>query len=131
MCRHEVVVQDAIVAVYVTETSKSADSMLGYESVLHKDFDTDPTTEYYHHEQVILEHLSLVEFSTKPQSSPRHDDAQSRQRRRRRRQERDGNDDESGGEDNDDDVVRVGNQSTNMNSSNRWSQAVQAHRTQV
>ncbi len=57
-------------AVYVTETSKSADSILGYESVLHKKFSPDPLAEYYHVEECILEQLSLRELSTKP---PTHD----------------------------------------------------------
>ncbi|RHY43038.1 hypothetical protein DYB34_010545, partial [Aphanomyces astaci] len=66
--------QDAVVAVYITETSKSADSMLGYESVLHKSFSADPTTEYYQHEHVILTHLVLTELATTPppSTSPRN-----------------------------------------------------------
>ncbi|RHZ01303.1 hypothetical protein DYB26_009015, partial [Aphanomyces astaci] len=65
---------DAVVAVYITETSKSADSMLGYESVLHKSFSADPTTEYYQHEHVILTHLVLTELATTPppSTSPRN-----------------------------------------------------------
>ncbi|RHY87974.1 hypothetical protein DYB35_007838 [Aphanomyces astaci] len=67
-------VKDAVVAVYITETSKSADSMLGYESVLHKSFSADPTTEYYQHEHVILAHLVLTELATTPppSTSPRN-----------------------------------------------------------
>ncbi|RLO07679.1 hypothetical protein DYB28_012938 [Aphanomyces astaci] len=66
--------QDAVVAVYITETSKSADSMLGYESVLHKSFSADPTTEYHQHEHVILTHLVLTELATTPppSTSPRN-----------------------------------------------------------
>ncbi|RHZ10882.1 hypothetical protein DYB31_009297, partial [Aphanomyces astaci] len=63
---------DAVVAVYITETSKSADSMLGYESVLHKSFSADPTTEYYQHEHVILTHLRPTTASQQHQDE--HDD---------------------------------------------------------
>ncbi|OQR87701.1 DNA replication licensing factor MCM9 [Thraustotheca clavata] len=66
LCRNEVTVQDAIMAVYVTETSRSADSMFGYESVLHKNFASDPEDEYIQIENCILSHLSLLEYASKP-----------------------------------------------------------------
>ncbi|KAF0718445.1 Aste57867_1681 [Aphanomyces stellatus] len=78
MCRSEVTVQDAVVAVYITETSKSADSMLGYESVLHKSFEPDPTGEYYFQEETILTQLSLTEYSTKPANYSAKPDSSSR-----------------------------------------------------
>ncbi|KDO21772.1 hypothetical protein SPRG_13186, partial [Saprolegnia parasitica CBS 223.65] len=73
MCRDEVTVQDAIMAVYVTETSKSADSMFGYESVLHKSFALDPLEEYYQIEHCILSHLTLLEYCSKTPPPASHD----------------------------------------------------------
>ncbi|ETV98869.1 hypothetical protein, variant 1 [Aphanomyces invadans] len=110
MCRSEVSVQDAVVAVYITETSKSADSMLGYESVLHKSFSPDPTTEYYQHEEVILSQLSLTELSTKPPPHDRPTTTGDCQR-------------PSVDESRKDRPARV-------DVPNRWSQAVDAHRSQ-
>ncbi|KAH9094394.1 hypothetical protein Ae201684P_017002 [Aphanomyces euteiches] len=111
MCRTEVNVQDAVVAIYITETSKSADSMLGYESVLHKNFAVDPMTEYYQHEEVILSQLSLSEFASKPSNYSTSNENSPDPRRPRHTE------------------IRTTTSLTQGN--NRWSQAIEAHRSQV
>ncbi|CAK4071381.1 unnamed protein product [Aphanomyces euteiches] len=111
MCRTEVNVQDAVVAIYITETSKSADSMLGYESVLHKNFAVDPMTEYYQHEEVILSQLSLSEFASKPSNYSTSNENSPDPRRPRHTE------------------IRTTTSLTQGN--NRWSQAIEAHRSQT
>lgn len=73
MCRDEVGVVDAVVAVFVMEVSRATDSggasVLGgstgvFESVLHSDFADDPAAEYALQERTVLEGLGLPELAT-------------------------------------------------------------------
>ncbi|KAI9909762.1 hypothetical protein PsorP6_010666 [Peronosclerospora sorghi] len=74
MCHSEVAVMDAVVAVFVMEVSKSTDNsseMLegAVESVLHSDFSENPQEEYLLQEKLVLEYLTLQEFSTRNDSN--------------------------------------------------------------
>ncbi|OQR82520.1 DNA replication licensing factor MCM9 [Achlya hypogyna] len=126
MCRHEVTVQDAVMAVYVTETSKSADSMFGYESVLHKNFAPDPLDEYHQIEYCILGHLSLVEYCAKPPPPevPLDDYADDYNY-----EEHDANDGEEETKQIEVPVVPA-TQAHLENTQTRWSQALEARRSQ-
>lgn len=71
MCHEEVVVTDAVVAVFIMEVSKATDSYSellggGLESVLHSDFAEDPAAEYALQEKLVLEYLGLCELATTP-----------------------------------------------------------------
>lgn len=59
MFRNEVVLQDAIVAVMLIESSMHTESTLGIDSVLHSTFPADPDAEYRTQEAVILRRLGL------------------------------------------------------------------------
>ncbi|TYZ69289.1 hypothetical protein PybrP1_000124 [[Pythium] brassicae (nom. inval.)] len=71
MCRDDVGVMDAVVAVFVMEVSRATDSggasVLGggaFESALHSDFADDPGAEYALQERTVLESLGLLELAT-------------------------------------------------------------------
>jgi DNA helicase MCM9 len=61
MCRRQVLLQDALMAILVVEASLNINSMLGMESVLHTEFPADPDAEYAEMKEKVLSHLGLDE----------------------------------------------------------------------
>ncbi len=61
MCREEVLLQDAIMAILVVEASLNHSSMLDMESVLHTEFPADPEAEYLEMKEKVLSTLGLDE----------------------------------------------------------------------
>lgn len=59
MCRHEATIQDAVVAVVLTEASMATGAVLDVDAVLHSDFPADPDAEYARQEIIVLTKLNL------------------------------------------------------------------------
>ena len=60
MCHNEVILQDAVVAILLMESSMSSTSIVGIESVLHSDFIENPDNAYQIQENMILTKLGIL-----------------------------------------------------------------------
>ncbi|KAJ1958489.1 DNA helicase mcm9 [Linderina pennispora] len=65
MFRNKVLVQDAVVAVVLMETTMLSASILGSTDALHTKFPDDPEGFYWELEDIVLKHLGLEELSTR------------------------------------------------------------------
>ncbi|EGF76934.1 hypothetical protein BATDEDRAFT_27980 [Batrachochytrium dendrobatidis JAM81] len=64
MCRHDVRVMDAIIAVSIVEASIHSMALLGSTSTLHAPFPTDPEQDYARIEGIIMDRLGLARSPT-------------------------------------------------------------------
>ena len=70
MCRHEVTIQDAVVAIIMVESSMSSSSVIGLESTLHSDFCENPDHVYQQQEKIVLTKLGFIADVSSPFDEP-------------------------------------------------------------